>query len=103
MPTSAALAARQQFGDGVLAEQVEDDLQCRAAGLLQAQQAFLDRLDAGAPMGDQPVALELVDPAENGAVIEHGARHAMKLGEIERFDAEALGRALEGSCARRPW
>ncbi len=95
MPTSAGLGGRQQFGHRILAEQVEDDLQRGAAVLLEAEQTFLDSLDAGAPMGNQPVALEVLEPAEDGAILENRRRHAVKLGQIKRFDAEAPGRALE--------
>src|SRR5690606_35901946 len=64
------LGLRQQVRSGVLAENVEDDLQRAEARRFEAEQALRDGLDAGAIGADQALLFEVVEPGEDRAIGE---------------------------------
>ena len=89
---------RKQDLGGLLAEEVEDDLQRGEAGLLQADERLVHRLDAGTEAEDFPLIAEFAKPLEDVSLAKDFHGHAMELGEIEGFHAEALERILGGSA-----
>lgn len=86
----------EKLGDGLLAEDVEDNLQAGEVRLLQADESFLHRLDARAVVFDFALFLESAEPGEYFTLFEHLDGEAMKLNQINRLDVEALERGLQG-------
>ena len=71
----------QEFVDEFLPEDVEDNLQAGEAGLLEAQKAFLNGLDAHAPVLDETFALQGAQVVKDFAATEFVGGDAVELGE----------------------
>ena len=89
----------EQLG-GPLAEQVEDDLDGRDAGVLDRLQRLLDLLDGDAVARDQPVLDEPVAGLEHRRRVVGVPRRAVQLDEVDasrRRGSRGSARASRGS------
>ncbi len=80
---------------GTLAEDVIDDLNAEHARIFDRLQRLLDQRDADAVSPDLPGFLQFIETSENLRSIENFGRRAMKLDQIQAFDAEVLQAAID--------
>ena len=99
----------QEVADNALAEQVEDHLQGRGRTVADAEEPFLDALDAGPVVADQALFLELLQILEGPSRPKGFGGNTVELDEIEAFDpkpregtARRLFHALVGIVPVRP-
>ena len=83
----------EKFVDGLLAEDVEDDLEAGEVVLLEAGAGFVHGFDADAEVADEAFGLEFAEPIENVAPLEDGRRDAVELVEVDGA-AESIDRGL---------
>ena len=92
------LGAREELLRGLLAEDIEDDLERGETLLGEAKQALVDGLHAGAESAELALGAKAAEPFEDLAAAKNLGRHAMELGEVERVDAEPAQRVLGGGA-----